>query len=132
MLEALALAGAIHMAPIRIPDAWQPFAACVSQRESSGDYRARNRSSSASGRWQFLDTSWRVRGGIEWIVIRQMKKAGASWTARKRVYQLLTRTPIHRWPAWAQDAAFIGVITERPTGWRHWYAPGSRCNGLAP
>ena len=143
MIEAIALAGALLAGPStagtavtvrasEIPARWQPFASCVSQRESNGNYRARNRSSSASGRWQFLDTAWRVNGGIEWIVLRQMKRAGATWKARQATYRMLSRTPIHRWPSWAQDAAFVGVVTERPTGWRHWSLPGSRCQGLVP
>jgi len=115
-----------------IPKAWRPFADCVSKRESNGNYRARNRSSSASGRWQFLDLPWRVNGGIEWIVSRQLQRAGVAWSVRKPIVKRLDATPIYRWPAWAQDAAFVGVITERTTGWRHWSLPGSKCQGLVP
>jgi len=147
MIESIILAGALLSGPATagtaaveqaqaaasaIPRAWRPFASCVSDRESHGNYAARNRSSSASGRWQFLDNAWRVRGGIEWIVVRQMKKHGASWEVRKRWYARLSATPIYRWPAWAQDAAFVGVVTERPTGWRHWSLPGHRCQSLVP
>jgi len=115
-----------------IPKVWRPFAECVSKRESNGNYRARNPRSSAQGRWQFLDEAWRVRGGIEWIVLRQLKKQGVGWEQRKRIYWQLTRTRIQLWPAWAQDAAFVGVITERSTGWRHWSLPGHRCQSLVP
>jgi len=135
ILETI-LAGVIATSPIdrvsHIPTAWQPFAACVSRRESNGRYQARNPKSSAQGRWQFLDNAWRVNGGIEWIVSRQLKKAGVSWKGRITWVRRLDATPIYRWPAWAQDAAFIGVVTERSTGWRHWYLSGSRCNGLVP
>lgn len=35
----------------------------VKQRESGGDYNAQNPSSSASGAWQFLDSTWAGYGG---------------------------------------------------------------------
>lgn len=135
ILETI-LAGVIATSPIdraaHIPTAWQPFAQCVSARESRHSYRARNRSSSAQGRWQFLDNSWRIRGGIEWIVSRQLKRQGMAWSDRAGWVRRLDATPIYRWPAWAQDAAFVGVVTERASGWRHWHLTGSRCNGLVP
>ena len=143
MIESLVLAGALMAGPAtagtaaiahrasEIPTAWQPFAACVSKRESNHNYRARNPISSAQGRWQFLDRAWRVNGGIEWIVLRQLKKHGATWEARKKVYRQLTTTRIQMWPGWAQDAAFVAVVTERPTGWRHW-RNGDRCDRLVP
>ena len=144
MIESLLLAGSLAIAPVTagtatpmiaaaaIPQRWRAFSACVSERESNGNYRARNRSSSAQGRWQFLDTPWRVNGGIEWIVLRQMKRHGATWAERRKAYMRLSTTRIQMWPAWAQDAAFVGVVTERPTGWRHWSLPGSRCDRLVP
>ena len=36
------------------------FLACVRQHESGGDYRAENPTSSASGAYQFLDSTWRT------------------------------------------------------------------------
>lgn len=135
ILESI-LAGVLMSAPTaqagQIPTAWQPFARCVAQRESNGRLNARNPRSSAQGRWQFLDQAWRVDGGIEWIVSRQLRKVGMAWRERAGWVRKLDATPIYRWPAWAQDAAFVGVITERPTGWRHWHHPGSRCNTLVP
>ena len=135
ILESI-LAGVLMSGPMQqagtIPGAWQPFAACVSRRESNGRYQARNPRSSAQGRWQFLDRAWRVNGGIEWIVSRQLKKAGVSWKGRITWVRRLDATPTYRWPSWAQDAAFVGVVTERNTGWRHWHHPGSKCNRLVP
>jgi hypothetical protein len=135
ILESL-LAGVLLSAPTvqagQIPAAWQPFARCVAQRESNGRLNARNPRSSAQGRWQFLDQAWRVDGGIEWIVSRQLRKVGMAWKDRAGWVRRLDATPIYRWPAWAQDAAFVGVVTERSSGWRHWHHPGSRCNALVP
>ncbi len=37
-----------------------PFLVCVRRHESGGDYQAQNRSSSASGAYQFLDSTWRT------------------------------------------------------------------------
>lgn len=147
MIETVVLAAALMAGPgistttleqaqtsaSAIPAKWRTWAECVSQRESGGRYDARNRSgSTAQGRWQFLDRAWRVQGGIEWIVLRQLKAQGVTWRDRKRAYGRLSATPIYRWPAWAQDAAFVGVITERSTGWRHWSLPGHRCQRLLP
>jgi hypothetical protein len=64
--------------------------------------------------------------------LRQLKKQGVSWPVRERIYQRLSSTRIQLWPEWAQDAAFVGVITERRTGWRHWSLPGHRCQSLLP
>ena len=36
------------------------FLACVRRRESGGDYTAENSTSTASGAYQFLDSSWRT------------------------------------------------------------------------
>ena len=38
---------------------WEPFRRCVVYRESRGDYRARNKNSSAAGAYQFLASKWR-------------------------------------------------------------------------
>ena len=37
-----------------------PFLSCVRRHESGGDYQAQNRSSTASGAYQFLDSTWRT------------------------------------------------------------------------
>lgn len=38
---------------------------CIRDRESHGDYQAQNPSSTASGAWQFLDSSWIAYGGSQ-------------------------------------------------------------------
>jgi len=145
MFESVVLAFALHTSPAMInvptpmvkasviPAAWSRFAECVSNRESNHSYRSENKSSSAQGRWQFLDRAWRINGGIEWIVLKQLRKHGVPWAKQKKVYAQLTVTPIKRWPAWAQDAAFVGVVTSKEgMGWKHWYLAGSPCNTLVP
>jgi len=146
MIETIALVGALMSGPVaagtavvemqtgaaEIPKVWKPFAQCVAQRESHGNPRAKNPTSSAEGKWQFLDTQWRIRGGIEWIVLRQLKKQGMNWQQRQRIYWQLTNNRIKDWPEWAQDAAFVGVVTERSSGWRHWSLPGHRCQSMIP
>lgn len=132
VLASVLVSGPAVQAAAVIPVPWRPFAECVSRRESNHNYRARNPRSSAQGRWQLLDQAWRVNGGVEWIVSRQLRKVGLTWAQRAGWVTKLDATPIYKWPAWAQDAAFVGVVTERSTGWRHWYLSGSKCNRLVP
>jgi len=109
-----------------IPARWRPFADCVSDRESSGSYSARNPSSSAAGRWQFLDNSWRE--GLAHMVRQRLVRFGLPAAQGRAVRIYLQATPIHRWPAPYQDAGFAEVV-ERG-GWFHW--TGHTCNRLAP
>lgn len=130
-----------EQAASRVPADQRAFAACVLDRESGGTLgdpksglRARNASSSASGRWQFLDRQWRVNGGLEWMVAERLATHGMPAKAARKVRIRLGRTPIHRWPSWAQDAGFVAALNAdgKWSGWRHWYQAGSRCNGYVP
>ena len=47
-----------HPRSVRIPSSLAAFMRCVSNRESHGNYKAENPTSTASGRWQFIDASW--------------------------------------------------------------------------
>jgi len=111
-----------------IPDQWQRFAECVSDRESGGSYTARNPSSSAQGRWQFLDTSWRVNGGLHHMVVKRLRAHGLPDRAAVQLRKHLRDTPIAEWPGPYQDAGFVAVILSG--GQHHWNGPG--CTGLAP
>ena len=55
----------------------------VKQRESGGDYNAQNPTSSASGAWQFLDSTWAGFGGYARAVLAppevQDEKARLLW-----------------------------------------------------
>ena len=136
MAEAV-LAAAIALTPMsaaqaaHIPPQQQAFASCVSDRESHGNYKARGDESSARGRWQFLDRQW--RHGLAYMVADRLHDFGMSSVAAKAVRIHLQSLSIDKWPAFAQDAAFVAVLNARGpwSGWRHWYLPGSRCNTLA-
>lgn len=123
-------ARSVHAATVRqaadIPAQWEPFAACVSDRESGGSYTARNPTSSAQGRWQFLDNSW--RRGLGYMVAARLKAHGMPAPAARQVREYLHDTPIAAWPGPYQDVGFIAVILSG--GKHHWNGP--RCNGLAP
>jgi len=111
-----------------IPDQWQRFADCVSDRESGGSYTARNPSSSAQGRWQFLDTSWRVNGGLHHMVVKRLRAHGLPDQAAVQLRRHLRDTPIAEWPGPYQDTGFVAVVLSG--GQHHWNGPG--CTGLAP
>ncbi len=111
-----------------IPPAWQPFADCVSDRESGGSYTARNPSSSAQGRWQFLDTSWRVNGGLHHMIVKRLRAHGLPDQAAVQLRRHLRDTPIAEWPGPFQDTGFVAVILSG--GAHHWNGPG--CNRLRP
>lgn len=149
MIDGLILQAAVLIGPVtagsvvtahataaasQIPKRWQKFAACVSHRESHGNYRAKNRSSSASGRWQFLDGgggpgSW--RRGLSYMVRDRLIAKGMDKPTAKSIQRKLAKTPIQKWEPWAQDAGFVAVITsDDGKGWRHW-ANGGRCDRLA-
>lgn len=137
MAEAV-LAAAIALTPVsaahqaaHIPPKYQAFASCISARESHGNYKARGDESSAQGRWQFLDKQW--RHGLAFMVADRLHHFGMSLHESKRVRIHLQSLSIDKWPAYAQDAAFVAVISARGpwSGWRHWYLPGSKCNTLA-
>jgi len=120
----------------RVPGRWSAFASCVLHRESGAtlDRRqsgvgARNGSSSAQGRWQMLDASgWRSGGA--WNVQKRLVRYGASRSQAADVRQYLAARPISTWHGLFQDMAAYETLESG--GWRHWYAPGSRCNGLVP
>ena len=113
-----------------IPAEWEPFRQCVAKRESGHRYNARNPISSAQGKYQFLDNSWRNGGG--WNVYKALRLHGYHKTTAKRLLHRLHSTPIYRWKPIYQEILFAYVLTSREgMGWKHWYLAGSRCNRLA-
>ena len=127
---ALSASPAAHQAA-QIPTDQRVFASCVSERESHGNYKARGDRSSARGRWQFLDAQW--RHGLAYMVADRLHRKGMSKAAAQLVRIHLQSISIDQWAPVYQDAGFIEVLNARGkwSGWRHWYAPGSRCNALA-
>ena len=117
----------------RVPTAWRNFAACVLKRESGASLErsnsgagARNPSSSASGRWQFLQGSW--GRSLPYMVADQLVDHGLARAEARKVRKYLQSLPIHRWPGVYQDMGFIEVVQRG--GWAHWR--GATCNGLVP
>lgn len=119
----------------RIPERIRPWAECVIRRESGGKLSnpqsradARNASSSAQGRWQFLDRSWRQNGGIHFVVSKRLRQFGMPAADLKPLREYLSDTPIASWPGEYQDVAFVQVVLSG--GWHHW--TGHTCDRLAP
>lgn len=118
-----------------IPKKWKPFASCVLDRESGGTLDkvqsgsgARNPNSSASGRWQFLQSSWGQ--SLPYMVAKELKDNGLPKGQAVEVRMELQDRPIHKWHGYWQDIAFVAVVTE-PRGWIHW-SGGSGCNSKRP
>jgi hypothetical protein len=112
-----------------LPPQQEPFRECVVERESKGDPQARNSRSSASGKYQFLDSKW--RRGLAHMVAKRLDAHGhPDW---RSVRARLRATPIHRWDPMLQDVGFVAVLNAdgKWSGWRHWYYAGHHCNRLA-
>lgn len=116
-------------AAARIPAKFEDWAMCVSKRESHHNYRARNKSSSAQGRWQFLDHKWRINGGIEHVVARRLTEFGMPKRVIRAIRKELSTTEIAKWAPAYQDIAFIQVVEEG--GAHHWALQGSHCGSIA-
>jgi hypothetical protein len=115
----------------QVPAEWVDFTECVSQRESGDRYEARNPTSSAQGRYQFLDRSWRYGGS--WNVFKRLVAHGYDRRTARFVRLRLASTEIARWRPVYQDVLYAQVLTSgEGQGWRHWFLAGSRCNGLVP
>lgn len=104
------------------PKRWERFRLCVIHRESRGNYRAANRTSSARGAYQFLDRSWRQ--SLVWMLLPEHRKLGLADEVKA-----LRDKPIHHWNRYWQDAAFWTVINAKPGNWQHWR--GGSCDRLA-
>lgn len=114
-----------------IPNEWKAFQACVADRESSGSYTAQNPTSSAQGKYQFLDNNWREGGA--WNVYKRLTKHGATRKEANRIRLVLREAPIKTWRPKYQEILFAEVLLSgEGMGWKHWYLAGSPCNKLVP
>ena len=118
-----------------VPGPWRKFAVCVLDRESGGTLSrqssgsgARNPSSSAQGRWQFLDRLW--RDSLATQVAARLREHGMPRAEAALLRGWLQDRDIASWPGALQDVGFIEVI-ERG-GWRHWALHGSLCGHFLP
>ena len=80
---------------------------------------ARNPSSSASGRWQFLDTSW--RRPLSFHVRDRLVEFGMPVKDARDVRSYLEATHISQWPGVIQDVGFIETVE------RSGYSPWGGC-----
>ena len=142
-MESAALVVAIMVGPVNLDQAkrmhaagqlepeQRPFAACVAKRESGGRPDARNPTSSAQGKYQWLDRSW--RRGLAHMTAWRLKDFGMPHRDALRLREWLRDRPIAEWPEPVQDVAFAATLNARGdwSGWRHWYLAGSPCNSLA-
>ena len=107
----------------RVPARWQRFAACVANRESHNNPKARNPRSSAQGMYQFLDRSW--RHGLAHMVAARLHDHGLPWPQAKKVRTYLRAHEIAAWPAPYQTIGFVAVVSAG--GSYHWRLAGSSC-----
>jgi hypothetical protein len=100
---------------------WEDSRKCIMKRESHFSYRAANKSSSARGAYQFLDSQW--RDGLVWMMLKESKKIDDGLSAE---IKSLFDKPIHKWSRYYQDRAFF-TAWQHGKGKHHWYYPGHNC-----
>lgn len=100
---------------------WENSRKCIMQRESHFSYRAANKSSSARGAYQFLDSQW--RDGLVWMMLKESKNKNDGLSAEIKT---LFNIPIHRWSRYYQDRAFY-TAWQNGDGKHHWFYPGHNC-----
>jgi hypothetical protein len=102
------------------------FRQCVMKRESHHNYRAANKSSSARGAYQFLDSQW--RDGLVHMMVRESKKTDDGLIVKIKA---LKKKPIHAWNRYYQDRSFFTALNYNGkwSGKKHWNAtvPGTGC-----
>lgn len=99
---------------------WEPIIQC----ESGGNPAAQNRSSSASGLFQFLDSSWAAYGGREFASRAKLATAAEQTIVADRAYAQAGLTP------WTESRPCWGgkVTRSAPTPAR-WISTGRHASG---
>jgi len=100
---------------------WEQARKCIMHRESRFNYKAANKSSSARGAYQFLDSQW--RDGLVWMMLEESKKQKDGLSS---FIKSLRDKPIHAWSRYFQDRAFF-TAWRYGAGKKHWSLQGSRC-----
>jgi hypothetical protein len=100
---------------------WEQARECIMHRESRHNYKAANKSSSARGAYQFLDSQW--RDGLVWMMLDESKNEK---DGLKDSIKGLRDKPIHAWSRYFQDRAFF-TAWRHGEGRQHWSLQGSRC-----
>lgn len=90
------------------------FRQCVMRRESHYRYTAKNRFSSASGAYQFLDKQW--RRGLVYMMLAESRKTNDGLSEQIRS---LFDQPITTWDRYFQDRAFYTAYAHGK-GAAHW------------
>lgn len=105
MIDAVLMA-VLMTSPLHKEADWmQDVAACIRKHESHHNYDAENPVSTASGAYQFIDSTWR---------------GNAKWVKGAKQYRRASDAPPH-----VQDAVFIHSV--KNGGLKHW--KGTGCPG---
>jgi len=133
MIGALTLAAVIAVAPVSVNTStvgyevsqykgkwyspkWEDERKCIMKRESHYNYRAANKTSSARGAYQFLDSQWRK--GLVWMMLDE--------GGNVKEIKSLRDKPINKWSRYYQDRAFF-TAWRNGSGKHHWYHSGIKC-----
>jgi hypothetical protein len=107
----------------RVPARIARWEACVANRESHRNPKARNPRSSAQGTYQFLDRLWRT--SLAGQVAARLRDHGLPRSQSRLVRDYLTGHEIATWPAVYQTIGFLEVNARG--GSYHWKLAGSTC-----
>lgn len=91
---------------------WAPIRKCIMDRESNYNYRARNKTSTAQGAYQFLDSQWRIS-------LTHMMMDEARSLSERQAIKALREYPIAKWSRYWQDRAFYTAF-RHGKGKHHW------------
>lgn len=130
MTAALMVTPMAHSAPdYDVPRVYEKYEQCVSHRESRHTPTAVNPTGKYRGLYQ-MDHAL-ASGATHWIMGWL-----STWHPKPKAYAAWLRaTPVNKWPASVQTAAFVVTLSghgarDKWSGADHWYYPNSRCNSL--